>query len=145
MENLTVTSAGAQGKAIAKHDGLVVFVTGAVPGDVVDVRVTKKKSNYAEAITTRIVSPSRGPYSPFCKHFGTCGGCKWQDLSYPKQLEYKQQQVIDNLERIGGLELPAVTPIMPSREPDALPEQAGVSRSATAAGSRRRRWNRWMG
>ncbi len=114
-ENLTITSAGAQGKAIAKHEGLVVFITGAVPGDVVDVRVTKKKSNYAEAITTRIVSPSPDRVAAFCKHFGTCGGCKWQDLSYPKQLEYKQQQVIDNLERLGGLELPAVTPIMPSR------------------------------
>jgi len=115
IENLSVTSAGAQGKAIAKQDGMVVFVTGAVPGDVVDVRVTKKKSNYAEAITTRIVSPSPDRIAPFCKHFGTCGGCKWQDLSYPKQLEYKQQQVIDNLERLGGLELPAVTPIMPSQ------------------------------
>ena len=114
IENLAVTSAGAQGKAIAKQDGLVVFVTGAVPGDVVDVRVTKKKSNYAEAITTRIVSPSPDRIAPFCKHFGTCGGCKWQDLSYPKQLEYKQQQVIDNLERLGGLELPSVTPIMAS-------------------------------
>jgi len=114
-ENLTITSAGAEGKAIAKHDGMVVFITGAVPGDVVNVRVTKKKSKYAEAITTRIVTPSVDRIPAFCKHFGTCGGCKWQDLSYPKQLEYKQQQVIDNLERIGGLELPEVTPIMPSR------------------------------
>jgi 23S rRNA (uracil1939-C5)-methyltransferase len=114
-ENIAITGAGAQGKAIAKHDGLVVFVTGAVPGDVVDVRVTKKKSNFAEAIATRIVSPSVDRIPAFCKHFGTCGGCKWQDLSYPKQLDYKQQQVIDNLERIGGLELPTVTPIMPSR------------------------------
>ncbi|MCW5897642.1 MAG: 23S rRNA (uracil(1939)-C(5))-methyltransferase RlmD [Flavobacteriales bacterium] len=114
IENLAVTGAGAQGKAIAKQDGMVVFVTGAVPGDVVDVRVTKKKSNYAEAITTRIVSPSPDRVTPFCKHFGVCGGCKWQDLTYPKQLEYKQQQVIDNLERLGGLELPAVTPIMAS-------------------------------
>lgn len=114
IENLLVTSAGAQGKAIAKQDGMVVFVTGAVPGDVVDVRVTKKKANYAEAITVRIISPSEDRVTPFCKHFGTCGGCKWQDLSYPKQLEYKQQQVIDNLERLGGLQLPTVTPIMPS-------------------------------
>jgi len=114
-ENLTITSAGAEGKAIAKHEGMVVFITGAVPGDVVDVRVTKKKSKYAEAITTRIVTPSPDRIPAFCKHFGTCGGCKWQDLSYLKQLEYKQQQVIDNLERIGGLELPEVTPIMPSR------------------------------
>ena len=114
IENLPVTSAGAQGKAIAKQDGMVVFVTGAIPGDVVDVRVTKKKSNYLEAITTRIVTPSPDRIPAFCQHFGTCGGCKWQDLAYPKQLEYKQQQVIDNLERLGGLELPAVTPILPS-------------------------------
>ncbi|MBX2979805.1 MAG: 23S rRNA (uracil(1939)-C(5))-methyltransferase RlmD [Flavobacteriales bacterium] len=114
FENLTIESAGAQGKAIAKHEGMVVFVTGAVPGDVVDVRVTKKKSNYAEAITTRIVSPSPDRIPAFCKHFGTCGGCKWQDLAYEKQLLYKQQQVIDNLERLGGLQLPPVTPIMAS-------------------------------
>jgi len=115
FENLTIESAGAQGKAIAKHEGMVVFITGAVPGDVVDVRVTKKKSNYAEAITTRIVKPSPDRIPAFCQHFGTCGGCKWQDLSYPKQLEYKQQQVIDNLERLGGLTLPSVTPIMASQ------------------------------
>lgn len=114
-ENLLITSAGAEGKAIAKHEGMVVFVSGAVPGDVVDVRVTKKKSKYAEAIATRIVTPSKDRIPAFCKHFGTCGGCKWQDLSYPKQLQYKQQQVIDNLERLGGLELPEVTPIMPSK------------------------------
>ncbi|MBL7962559.1 MAG: 23S rRNA (uracil(1939)-C(5))-methyltransferase RlmD [Flavobacteriales bacterium] len=114
IEELAITGAGAQGKAIAKRDGMVVFVTGAVPGDVVDARVTKKKSNFMEAIATRIVSPSPDRIAPFCKHFGVCGGCKWQDLSYPKQLEYKQQQVIDNLERLGGLELPPVTPILPS-------------------------------
>lgn len=114
MEGLTVTGAAAQGKSIAKQDGMVIFITGAVPGDVVDVRITKKKSNYAEAIATRIISPSPDRVAAFCKHFGTCGGCKWQDLSYPKQLEYKQQQVIDNLERLGGLVLPTVTSIMAS-------------------------------
>ena len=113
-EGVPVTSAGAQGKSLAKVDGLVVFVSGAVPGDVADLRVLKKKKSYAEAIAIRIVSPSPDRVAPFCPHFGTCGGCKWQDLSYPKQLEYKEQQVIDNLERLGGLELPPVTPIMPS-------------------------------
>ncbi|MEO8588897.1 MAG: 23S rRNA (uracil(1939)-C(5))-methyltransferase RlmD [Flavobacteriales bacterium] len=113
-EDLLITSAGAQGKAIAKHEGMVVFVTGAVPGDVVDVRVFKKKKSYAEATALRIKTPSPDRVTPFCRHFGTCGGCKWQDLSYPKQLLYKQQQVIDNLERLGGLELPPVTPIMAS-------------------------------
>ncbi len=113
-EAIPITGAGANGKSLAKVDGLVVFVTGAVPGDVADLRVLKKKKSYAEAMAIRIVSPSPDRVAPFCKHFGTCGGCKWQDLSYPKQLEFKQQQVIDNLERLGGLELPAVTPIMPS-------------------------------
>lgn len=113
-EAVPITSAGAQGKSLAKVDGLVVFVTGAVPGDVADLRVLKKKKSYAEATAIRIASLSPDRVAPFCKHFGTCGGCKWQDLSYAKQLEYKQQQVIDNLERLGGLELPAITPILPS-------------------------------
>ncbi|MBK8500218.1 MAG: 23S rRNA (uracil(1939)-C(5))-methyltransferase RlmD [Flavobacteriales bacterium] len=113
-EAVPITGAGANGKSLAKVDGLVVFVTGAVPGDVADLRVLKKKKSYAEATAIRITAPSPDRVPAFCKHFGTCGGCKWQDLSYPKQLEYKQQQVIDNLERLGGLELPAVTPIMPS-------------------------------
>ena len=113
-ENLTITDAGTGGKAIARHEGLVVFVTGAVPGDVVDVRVQKKKKSYAEAIALRITTPSPDRVVPFCPHFGTCGGCKWQDLSYPMQLHYKQQQVVDNLVRLGGLELPTVTPILPS-------------------------------
>ena len=97
IPNLAVTGAGANGKAIARHEGIVVFVTGAVPGDVADVRVTVKKSNYLEAVATRIVQPSPDRVPAFCKHFVTCGGCKWQDLSYLRQLEYKQQQVIDSL------------------------------------------------
>lgn len=113
-ENLFVESAGANGKAIAKRDGQVVFVSGAVPGDTVDARVIRKKKSYAEADTVRIVSPSPDRVKPFCVHFGVCGGCKWQDLSYPKQIEYKRQQVIDNLERLGGLELPEVWPTLPS-------------------------------
>ncbi|MCB9183626.1 MAG: 23S rRNA (uracil(1939)-C(5))-methyltransferase RlmD [Flavobacteriales bacterium] len=114
IEALAITTAGANGKAIGRHEGQVVFVTGAVPGDVADVRVTAKKKSFLEGIATRLVGPSPDRVPAFCKHFGTCGGCKWQDLAYAKQLEYKQQQVIDNLERIGGLALPAVTPILPS-------------------------------
>lgn len=113
-EAVPITGAGANGKALAKVDGLVVFVTGAVPGDVADLRVTVKKKNYAEAVALRIVEPSADRVKAFCKHFGTCGGCKWQDLAYPKQLEYKQQQVLDNLERLGGLTLPPVSSILPS-------------------------------
>ncbi len=114
-EGLTITSAGSNGKAVARHEGLVVFVNGAVPGDVVDVRVHRKKKNHAEATAIRLVTPSPDRVEPFCKHFGVCGGCKWQDLSYPMQLHYKQQQVVDDLTRLGGLELPEVTPIMPSK------------------------------
>lgn len=113
-EAVPITGACANGKALAKVDGLVVFVSGAVPGDVADLRVTAKKKNLAEATAIRLVQPSPDRVDAFCAHFGTCGGCKWQDLSYPMQLAYKQQQVIDNLERLGGLELPAVTPILPS-------------------------------
>lgn len=114
IENLAITSAGAEGKAIARHEGIVVFVTGAVPGDVADVQVVKKKSSFIEAIATRIVSPSADRTEPFCDHFGTCGGCKWQHLDYAKQTQYKQQQVVDNLQRLGGLVLPELTPILPS-------------------------------
>lgn len=113
-EALPITGYGANGKAIAKREGMVVFVTGAVPGDVADVRVTKKKSSWAEADAIRIIEKSTDRVDAFCKHFGVCGGCKWQDLSYPKQLQYKQQQVVDNLVRLGGLELPEVLPILAS-------------------------------
>ena len=108
FEGVTVTGWGAKGKAIAKVDGLVVFITGAVPGDVVDLRVTRKKKSYAEATVTRRITPSAERVEPFCVHFGICGGCGWQDHAYPAQLRNKRQEVIDDLQRIGGLELPEV-------------------------------------
>lgn len=108
LEKVPITGWGAEGKAIARVDGLVVFVRGAVPGDVADVQLTRKKSSFAEADAVSIIMRSPDRIDPFCQHFGTCGGCKWQHLSYAKQLEYKRQQVIDSLERIGGLELPEV-------------------------------------
>lgn len=113
-ENVPVTGWGANGKALARVDGLVVFIQGAVPGDVADLRITKKKSSFAEAEAIRINERSPDRVEPFCTHFGTCGGCKWQDLAYERQLTYKQQQVVDNLTRLGGLELPEVSPILPS-------------------------------
>lgn len=113
-EAVPITGYGAHGKAIAKHEGLVVFVDGAVPGDVADLRITKKKSKWAEGTAVRIIEASADRVQPFCKHFGTCGGCKWQHLAYSKQLHYKQQQVVDSLVRIGGLELPTVSPILGS-------------------------------
>ncbi len=114
VEAVPVTGWGANGKALARLDGMVVFVTGAVPGDTADLSIHTRKKSYAEACATRIVSPSPDRVAPFCAHFGTCGGCKWQDLDYTQQLHYKRQQVIDNLERLGGLELPEVLPTLPS-------------------------------
>lgn len=114
LESIPITGWAANGKALARVEGLVVFVTGAVPGDVADLRVRSKKKNYAEAEAQRIITPSPDRVEPFCRHFGPCGGCKWQHLRYEKQLEYKQQQVVDNLVRLGGLDLPPVSPILGS-------------------------------
>ena len=115
-ENITVTGWGAKGVALAKVDGLVLFISGAVPGDVADVLVTRKKKSFAEGRMQRLITPSPHRTEPFCKHFGTCGGCKWQDLSYPMQLVFKRQETIDALERIGGLELPEVPATTASAE-----------------------------
>jgi len=114
FEHITVTGWGAKGKAIAKVDGLVVFITGAVPGDVVDLQVKRKKKSYAEATTTRLITASPDREEPFCAHFGICGGCGWQDYAHAAQLLNKHQEVVDNLQRIGGLELPEVPPILAS-------------------------------
>lgn len=92
-------------------DGKVVFVENVVPGDIVDVRITKNKKSYAEGKMTRIVTPSSLRVIPFCTHFGVCGGCKWQMLPYEKQLEYKQQQVADQMRRIGHVALPEMEAI----------------------------------
>lgn len=114
LENVTIEACAAEGKALAHWDGVVVFVPFAVPGDVVDIRVTKKKSNYMEGFITRIVRPSEDRLEPFCEHFGICGGCKWQPLPYHLQLEAKRQQVWDQLVRIGHLDVPEIRPTIPS-------------------------------
>ena len=115
LENLTVQSVAAEGKCIAHTpEGQVVFIEYAVPGDVVDVRVTVKKKNYLEGRIVRLVEPSPDRQEPFCEHFGVCGGCRWQLLPYRMQLEAKQRQVFDQLSRIGHLELPEISPIIPS-------------------------------
>lgn len=116
LEHITVTGWGAKGKALAKVDGLVVFIQGAVPGDVVNVQLTRKKKSYAEGRVTDLITASPERVTPFCKHFGICGGCTWQDLSYSAQVGYKRQEVIDNLQRLGGLELPEVPPTLASPE-----------------------------
>lgn len=117
FENVTVIDAGAKGKTIGKApDGRVIFLTNAVPGDVVDVQTTKKRKAYFEGVATNFHSLSDKRVTPTCEHFGTCGGCKWQDMGYEHQLFYKQKEVENNLRRIGHLELPEVSPILGSKK-----------------------------
>ena len=115
LENVTITDVAAEGKALARVDDLVVFVPYVVPGDVVDLQVKRKKHHYAEAEAVRFHHYSEKRAEPFCEHFGVCGGCKWQCLPYEEQLRYKQQQVVDNLTRIGKVALPPISPILGSR------------------------------
>ena len=106
LEKVRLTTAGAKGKAVGRHtDGKVVFVSNAVPGDVCDVRVLKKKSKYYEGIPVAIHEYSAERTDAPCKHFGVCGGCKWQNMQYSQQLHYKQDEVINNLKRLGGLQI----------------------------------------
>ena len=114
MENLLVTGYAAGGKCLAKHEGKVIFMENAVPGDIVTVRLIKNKKDWAEAQVIRFVSFSSERIEPFCKHFGICGGCQWQMLPYEKQLEYKHDQVLQSLKRIGKLDLPEILPILGS-------------------------------
>ncbi|MBS1509410.1 MAG: 23S rRNA (uracil(1939)-C(5))-methyltransferase RlmD [Bacteroidetes bacterium] len=112
LEDVLVTGYAAEGKALAKTDGKVIFITGAVPGDVADIFLTKNKKDWAEGRVEQIKTFSPERSTPFCKHFGVCGGCKWQMLPYAKQLEYKQQEVEQNLKRIGKINLPPILPIV---------------------------------
>lgn len=116
LENVQIENVAAEGKALAHVDGMVVFVDFAVPGDIVDIQVTKKKKNYMEGFIKRIVKPSKDRLKPFCEHFGVCGGCRWQPLPYSMQLEAKRQQVEDQLVRIGHLEVPEIRPTLPSEK-----------------------------
>ncbi|MBR5176333.1 MAG: 23S rRNA (uracil(1939)-C(5))-methyltransferase RlmD [Bacteroidales bacterium] len=114
IENVTIESCAAEGKALAHWNGAVVFVPFAVPGDVVDIRLTRKYHNYYEGFISKIVTPSKDRLEPFCSHFGTCGGCKWQPLPYSQQLEAKRKQVEDQLVRLGHLTVPEIRPTLPS-------------------------------
>lgn len=116
LEQVTITDVAAEGKALARVDDMVVFVPYVVPGDVVDLQVKRKKHNYAEAVAVKFHECSPLRREPFCKHFGICGGCKWQCLEYEEQLRYKQKQVTDNLTRIGKIELPEISPILGSEQ-----------------------------
>ncbi len=114
LENVQIEAVAAEGKALAKVDGQVLFVQFAVPGDIVDIKVTKKRKSYMEGYILRIVKPSEHRLEPFCQHFGICGGCKWQPLPYQMQLEAKRQQVYDQLVRIGHLSVPEIAPCLAS-------------------------------
>jgi len=112
LNRLLVENYAAEGKSLARVDGKVIFMEQVVPGDVVNVRVTKNKKDWAEAQVLNIEEYSVDRVQPFCQHFGVCGGCQWQMLPYEKQLQYKEQQVRDNLSRIGKVQLPAINPII---------------------------------
>lgn len=116
LEDLSVTAYAAGGKSIAKLDGKVVFIEGAVPGDQVDVRLSKNKKDWAEGKVIRIRKYSDERVTPFCEHFGVCGGCKWQMLPYDKQLQYKQEEVAAQMKRIGKIDLPEMMPIVGAAE-----------------------------
>ena len=113
---VTITDVAAEGKAIAKVDDMVIFTQYAVPGDVVDLQIFKKKKNYMEGRVIKFHSYSEKRCEAVCEHYGTCGGCKWQILPYDEQIRYKQKQVVDNLTRLGHIELPEVTPILGSEK-----------------------------
>ena len=116
MENVPITDIGAEGKAIAHIDGMVTFVPYVVPGDVADIKIIKKKKRYAEGRAVAIRQYSDKRAEPQCPHFGTCGGCRWQNLAYAEQLAAKQQQVRDNLERLGHIDCQGMQPICGSEE-----------------------------
>ncbi len=116
MERIRVEDYAAEGKSLARADGKVIFIENAVPGDVVDVQLTKSKKDWAEGWPRQFHSYSADRVEPFCSHFGTCGGCQWQMLPYEKQLQYKQRQVRDNLQRIGKISLPEIMPILGANE-----------------------------
>lgn len=114
LENITITDVAAEGKSLVRVGDMVVFVPFCVPGDVVDLQIKKKKHSYCEAEVVRFIEYSKVRATPFCEHFGVCGGCKWQNLPYEEQLKAKQKQVEDQLRRIGKVELPTCRPILGS-------------------------------
>ena len=114
LEGVTIEAVAAEGKCLFHWQELVVFVPFCVPGDVCDVQIRRKKHSFAEGEVVRFIEYSKVRAIPFCEHFGVCGGCKWQNLPYEAQLKFKQQQVFDQLTRIGKVELPEFNPILGS-------------------------------
>ncbi len=116
FEKIEILNAGSEGKAIARVDNMVIFVPFVVPGDIVDIIVTKKKKSFFEGKAVKFHKYSEKRTEPKCEHFGLCGGCKWQNMAYSEQLYYKQNQVKDNFERIGKLDIPEILPIIPAKQ-----------------------------
>lgn len=116
LEKVEITDVANEGKAIAKVNEMVVFTQYVVPGDIVDIQVTRKKNSYMEGRVTQIHSYSSKRSAPFCSHYGVCGGCKWQILPYEEQIRHKQRQVFNNLTRIGKVDLPEISPILGSED-----------------------------
>lgn len=114
LENIEITDAGSEGKAIARHNDMVIFVSGAIPGDICDLQIVKKKNKYMEGKPVVFKQLSNLRTKSFCSHYGVCGGCKWQELQYDQQLIFKQKQVQDNFQRLGKFEFPAINNILPS-------------------------------
>ena len=116
LEKIEIAEAVSEGKTIARKDNMVIFIAGGVPGDIADLRIEKVKSSFAEARVVKIHKPSPHRIIPFCAHFGTCGGCTWQHMTYAMQLQYKQKQVEDAIIRLGKIESPVILPIIPSQK-----------------------------
>lgn len=116
LKNVIITDIGSEGNAIARINDMVLFVPGMIPGDIVDVQVRRKKKRYMEGVAVAVTTPSPDRITPSCRHFGICGGCRWQHLPYDKQLFYKEKQVRDNLTRIGHLKMPEVRPVIGSEK-----------------------------
>ena len=131
IENFEITGVAAEGKSLGRWNDLVVFVPYGAPGDVIDLKIDRKKHSYAEGHIERLVKPSELRVEPMCEHFGLCGGCKWQHLPYEYQLQCKQQQVVDAMERIAKVPIPAINP---QRQPTTA--TSWNSRSRTSVGSR---------
>ncbi|MBE9467276.1 MAG: 23S rRNA (uracil(1939)-C(5))-methyltransferase RlmD [Bacteroidetes bacterium] len=116
FEKVEIIDIGAEGKAIAKINDLIVFIPYVIPGDIVDIQINKKKKNFLEGYAVKFHEYSPDRQEAFCSHFGICGGCKWQILPYQEQLKFKQKQVVDNLERIGKIKLEEIGDILPSEK-----------------------------
>jgi len=116
LENIEVINTASKGKSIARHDGRVIFINGAVPGDICNITVFKKRRKYWEARIDKIIKKSKYRIEPKCSHFGTCGGCKWQNMQYEAQLNFKQNEVLNNLSKIGGVTIDKYNKILGSEK-----------------------------